>query len=349
MEKSDILRSFLEKGYQIDLETLNFFSKNERLLQKFMEDIEKKTAPSTITKDFVDLILEKDIDIILHQREKRTMTAEDLAKILFNKYTIIKKIIATHLDLINLLSINKVSEKTKKFSLIGIVTLIDEVTRNITVADDTGEIILSIDQKILADILLNDVLGFICENNGRMHVTSIVFPDIPLRRVVKNITDDKKIIFTEKITEAVLQYCEKEKNPCYIFTFSQHGEEDKYPQNVKTIHADNNSPTTAIIAKNFFIFLFNGDFLNKYIHDREIDEFMVSLLKKRYLNASNAFDCNFINEAFILENIPDVIVAKGLKDAIQTNYKGTTVLTLSENVFWVINLKTREIIKLSHT
>lgn len=195
MEKSDILRSFLEKGYQIDVETLNFFAKNEKQMKKFLEEIENKTAPLTITKDFVDLTLESDVEINVSQAEKKTITAEDLAKILFNKYNIIKKILVAHLDLVNLLSVSKITDKTKVFSLIGIVREIDATTGMIIVADDTGEINLKIDQKILNDILINDVLGFVCEKNSRINIKNIVFPDIPLRRNVKTLNEEKKTDF----------------------------------------------------------------------------------------------------------------------------------------------------------
>lgn len=158
----------------------------------------------------------------------------------------------------------------------------------------------------------------------------------------------KKLIFTEKITENILTYCEKEKTPYYVFTFSQHTEEYELPQNLKLIYIDKN-PTTATISKNFLIFLFAGSFLKKAMNDRKVDDFLISLLKKRYLNTTSIFDSNFINNAFVLENIPDIIVVQGLGEAIQTNYKGVTLLTLSENTSWIINLKTREIIKLNAT
>jgi DNA polymerase II small subunit/DNA polymerase delta subunit B len=346
MEKSDILRMFLEKGYQIDIETLNFFSKNEKQLKIFLEEIEKQTAPSTITKDFVDLVLQSDIEITVHQTEKKIITAEDLAKILFNRYDKLKRILVTHLDLVNLLSINKITEKTKKFSLIGIVSAIDETTGNVTIVDDTGEVNMKVDRNMFNNILVNDVLGFICEKNEKMNIRNIIFPDLPLRRTIKNLSEEKRIIVTEKITEEIMRFCKKEKNQFYIFTFSAHADENQFPPNMKFIHIDNN-PTTAIISKDISVFLFNGSFLKTPMRDRKVDEFLIALLKKRYLNATNIFDYNFANNIFILENVPDVIAVKNLGEAIQTNYKGTTILTVNENTAWIINLKTREIIKLN--
>jgi DNA polymerase II small subunit/DNA polymerase delta subunit B len=347
MEKSDILRLFLEKGYQIDIETLNYFFKNEKSFKKFLEEIDNKSAPPTITKDFVDLTLESDIEITVHQTEKKIMAVEDLSKIIFSKYIIIKKILLTHLDLTNLLSVNKITEKTKKFSLIGIVSAIDEASKTLTIADDTGEIILKTDQKIFEDILLNDVLGFICEKNEQTYVKSIIFPDIPLRRTIKSLTEDVKAIFTEKISKNVVDFCANEPHLVYVFTFSPHEGEDMLPKNMKIIHISSNSPTSVVISKTFHIFLFNSDFLKKVMKERKPEEFLVSMLKRRYINATASFDCNFVNDAFIFENVPDVIVVKDLCEALQTNYKGTTILALDSNSFWVINLKTREIIKLS--
>ena len=348
MEKKEVLRLFLEKGYQIDVESLNFFAKNDSFLQKFLLEMEEKKFPSTITKEFVDSVLQSDIEIFALQPDKKTLTVDETAKILLEKFNIIKQILVTHMDLVNLLSINKINEKTKRFSLIGVVADIDDDAKRISIFDDTGEITLKVDKKFLDDVLINDILGFSCEKNEGFDVKKIIFPDIPLRRNIKNLTEEKNAIFAEKTTKNILEWCSNQKNQNYLFTFMHAENQAEVPQNTKLIFVGE-GPTFATILKNISIFLFDGNFLHRVIKDKKLEDFLISLFKKRYFNATKGFNKILVNNAFVLENIPDIIAINGLKEALQTNYKGTTILTTTENTSWVINLKTREIIKLNST
>jgi len=346
MDKSEILRMFLDKGYQIDVETLDFFSKNENSLQKFFSEIEKKSTPSTITLDFVETMLQSDVVIFSLNRENKKLTAEDLAKSLLERLSIIKKILVTHMDLVNLLSINKISQKTKKFSLIGIVLRNDYSTQQITVADDTGEIDMRIDKKSSEEIQVNDVLGFVCEKDDIVRVKNVVFPDVPLRRNIKALVEEKNAVFAEKTNDSVLKWCAENKNQIYLFTFTHHDDLSEIPANVRLVFCGD-GPTFANVSKMFSIFFFDGSFLKDLANDKKFDDFLVLQFRKRYFNATKKFDKIFINNAFVLENIPDAIVVRGLGEAVQTNYKGTSLLSVTEDTAWVISLKTREIIKLS--
>lgn len=346
MEKFEILKLFLGKGHQIDLESLNFFSKNESALKKFLHEMESKKIPSTITMESVNFLLKTDIEITVHTIEKKAITAEELAKAFSRRFGILKKILLSHLDLVNLLSISKVTDKTKKISLIGIVTNINET--NVTISDDTGEANLIIDKKLVDGILVNDVLGFICEKNSGIHVRNIVFPDVPLQRNIKTLAEEKNIIFAEKITGNVLKWMGEQKIPTNIITFSKTGSDKEIPQTSQIIFLQG-TPATVSAYNTFSIFLFDGSFLKNTMKDRKADDFLISLFKKRYLNATANLDANLINNVFVLENIPDIIVVKGLGEAVQANYKGATLLTLDESTSWNINLKTREIIKIAAT
>lgn len=346
MEKAEVLRLFLGKGYQIDVESLTFFAKNENSLQKFISEMDKQTFPSTITKDFVDSVLQSDVEISGFGFDKKTITAEEIARTLFNKFNIIKKILLTHLDLVNLVSINKINQKMKKLSLIGIVTSIDESAKTVTIADDTGEITLHLEKTFFNEILVNDVLGFICEQNDTIVVRNIVFPDVPLQRKAKSFESEKFVVFAEKTSNELIKWCSSQKNPVYLFSFSQQNSFEEIPSSLKIIFVGD-GPSIASISNYFSVLLFNGAFLQDMIGDKKVDEFLISLFKKRYFNATRTINKNLLNNAYLIENVPDMIVIKGLAEAIQTNYKGTTLLTITENVSWIINLKTREIIKLS--
>lgn len=218
MEKSQILKLFLEKGFQIDIESLNFFSRNESALKKFLNEMEDKQVPSTITLDFVNFLLKNDVEIVIHTKEAKTITVEELSKIFSYRFNILKKILLSHLDLVNLLSISKITEKTKKFSLIAMVSKTQE--SSITVMDDTGEIDLTIDKKLLDEIFAYDVLGFLCEKNTGIHVRNVIFPDVPLRRNIKTLDEERNVIFAEKINESILKWAGDQKKPDeYIHLF----------------------------------------------------------------------------------------------------------------------------------
>lgn len=279
MDKSEILRLFLDKGYQIDVETLDFFSKNENSLQKFFSEIEKKPTPSTITLDFVETILQSDVEIFSINIENKILTADDLAKSLLERLNIIKKILVTHMDLVNLLSINKISQKTKKFSLIGIVLRNDYSTQQISVADDTGEIDMRIDKKISEEIQVNDVLGFVCEKNDIVRVKNIVFPDVPLRRNIKTLSEEKNAVFAEKINDSILKWCAEKKNQIYLFTSTHHDNLNELPSNVRLVFCGI-GPTFANVSKMFSIFLFDGSFLKALVNDKKLDDFLVLQFRK---------------------------------------------------------------------
>lgn len=345
MEKSDILQIFLQKGYQIDVESLNYFYKDEKAFKKFLEEIERKNIPATITIDLVNSVLKQELEISEYSLEKKTLTVEDLAKVLFERFTLIRKILVSHLDLVNLVSINKINDKTKNFSLIGIVIGKDESIKTISVADDTGEINLKIDAKSLDEILVNDVLGFVCEKNAGVSIQNIVFPDVPLRRNVKPLHEEASIIFTKKITQNILDWFGSYRNATYVFSFSGHSM-TQVPDKMKIISIGKN-PTKASIMKAISLFLFDGTFLLQELGTKKVEDFVLSLFRKRYFNAIHSLDSILFNNSYIMQEIPDIVVIDGLNSASQNIYKGTTLLTLDENTAWIVNLKTREIIKLS--
>jgi len=346
MEKAEVLKLFLEKGYQMDIETLNYFAKNESAMKKFLREMETAKLPSTITKEFVDSMLQSDVEIFELKPERKPLTAEDLSRVLLERFEIIKKILATHMELVNLVSISKITQKMQNFSLIGIVNNIDFATKTVSVADDTGEIALKLGEKNFADIMINDVLGFICEKDGNIRAKNIVFPDVPLRRGVKNLADERFLVFAEDISKNLAGWCESQKKSVYLFTFTHQNDITEFPEDVKTVFVGE-GPMFAEIAKIFSVFLFDGSFLQPVRRDKKLDEFLVLLFKKRYFNATEKLDKFIMNNAFVMEKVPDIIVTRGLNEAVQTNYKGTSLLTVDKNTSWIINLKTREIIKLS--
>ncbi|MCD6371139.1 MAG: hypothetical protein J7L39_00280, partial [Candidatus Aenigmarchaeota archaeon] len=73
------------------------------------------------------------------------------------------------------------------------------------------------------------------------------------------------------------------------------------------------------------------------------------LLKKRHFNP--IFDIRFLKEdPYLIEEEPDIVVVGGVEIPSFLNYKGVTVLSTgkdnNKNIFWIIDLSTRETLKL---
>jgi hypothetical protein len=72
-------------------------------------------------------------------------------------------------------------------------------------------------------------------------------------------------------------------------------------------------------------------------------EFFLETLKRRHFKLG-------LMDTFIIDTIPDLFVCSGLNEAIEFNYKGITFLStgnfISQPIFWMINLASRETIKI---
>jgi hypothetical protein len=59
---------------------------------------------------------------------------------------------------------------------------------------------------------------------------------------------------------------------------------------------------------------------------------------------------NYVNDPFFLETAPDIIIIADFGKPLSINYKGTTIIQCgnkSESVVgWLVNLKTRETIRI---
>ena len=103
-------------------------------------------------------------------------------------------------------------------------------------------------------------------------------------------------------------------------------------------------------VENIQIAMTYGTFLQCYMNlwSTPASTTLANLIKKRNLNP--LISPEFYNNAHLLENIPDILVVGGAGKAEHTNYKGTTILTngsfLTEPIYWLINLQTRETFKI---
>jgi len=396
MGQQEIVKLFLNKGFQLDSPSLEFFSQVPDKIDFFLEEIGKlPEKPSTITLDFIKSTFKEKPQIQILKsftQEQKVFTTEKTIQFFIDRYEKIKKILNGRLDLINLVSVNKITSKSKKFSIIVMVKEKISDSNSIVVEDLTGELIAKFQEKtsnLLEEIVLDEVVGLVCElgTNG-ITVSNVIWPDLPLRRDVNKTKDDIFCLFISDIHMDSEQFNHKsyEKflnwlnqtnyNNFYIFVLggvSSREEEvkdffSKLPKNSEKVflRADvdpdlpgifNITAPSLIKLENIVFLLSHGELLEKYSNiwrNLPAEKIMLNLLKKRHMDPIfNSHTKIFDQDQFILDIIPDIFVSGHFHNPGILNYKGTTIISsgsfLTQPLFWVINLRTRETFKLDFT
>jgi len=374
MERSKILKEFLGCGYQLTNDALDMLSKNPLITERFLKLVDRKTTPTTIDVAFINNFLNNT------HLGKESLTPNDYTNMFVKRLDIIKNIFSEKKELTNLISINKISPRTNKFSIIGMVKEKDEHGKTILLEDQTGEATIETeDEFVLNEIIEDEVLGAVCENTDGGIIGNIFFPDIPLKREINKTKEDNYCLFISDFHmdsdsfkkdsyEKYVSWLEKQKEKFIIFfvgdissnikdveqLLSDTPERHKFyfikgevdPSEVKYI----TSPHSFQID-DVNIFLMHNQNIDFYKSLwGPLDKTLTTLLKKRH------FDPFFKPEktsdkkdVYMLEKTPDIIVSAHSHSPSNTNYKGTTILStgsfISQPIFWLINLRTREIFK----
>jgi DNA polymerase II small subunit/DNA polymerase delta subunit B len=396
MEKQEIVKVFLNKGFQLDSSSLDFFFHDPIKINFFIEEIDKiSDKPSTITLNFVKSILKEKPQIQILKsftQEQKLFTTEKTIQFFIDRYEKIKKILNGRLDLVNLVSVNKITPKSKKFSIIVMIKEKISDSNSIVVEDLTGELIVRFPEKIsnlLEEIVLDEAVGLVCELGADgIVVNNVIWPDLPLRRDVNKTKDDIFCLFISDIHmdseqfnhgsyEKFLNWLNQTNySNFYIFVLGgiSSREEDvkeffsKLPKNSEKIflRADvdpdlpeifNITPPSLVKLENIVFLLYHGEFLEKYSNiwkNLPAEKIMLNLLKKRHMDP--IFDSQtkiFDQDQFVLDIVPDIFVSGHFHNPGILNYKGTTIISngsfLTQPIFWIINLRTRETFKLDFT
>jgi len=389
MKKQEIIKKFLEKGYQLDPSSLNFFLKDSGKIGAFFERIKQtKTKPSVITLDFINSMFEKIskktwVEVLRSFEQKKKTNIGELTSFFVDRYEKIRKILSRRSDLVNLISINKITPRTKKFSLIGMVK--EKTGKNLVLEDLTGEVNVFFDKD--EKIVLDEVVGAVCEQGDVIRVKNVIFPDVPLKREVNKAKKEAYCLFVSDIHmddkdfkknkyKKFLKWLNKKKfEKLYIFVLGHvsSNKEDimnffnSLPEEAFKIYLKGeDDPELRVgdlqlsefglikIEKNIVSLLSHGDFLEKYssLWKCPPEQIMLNLLKKRHIDPTFEMKI-YEKDSFVLDIIPDIITFGHLHSPGYLNYKGTTILStgsfVTKPIFWLINLKTRETIKLDFT
>lgn len=348
MEKNEILKFFLEKGSQIEPSALDFLYEHPELLDKIINS--NVQFPSIVTNSFVSQLLTDSKPPISEHPAKlpEQISIEDIVRLYNRRYQILRNMMSNRFELVNLLSINKLSDKTAKFSIIGIVHELAD--KSILLEDTTGMLKITIDKSLSQTLVEDEVIGAICERKDLdIFVRQVVHPDIPLRKEINKTKSDNFCFFVygrniKETTYSKLLTWLNEQMKLNIFVledrdsnlrkinFTQH--------NIFSLEND----LAIFEIENIRILISNGNFLDFYIKrfNQQPHSVIIELLKKRHLHPTD----NTITDPYLLEEVPDIIAINHTQKPNSINYKGTTIVFTAEPIYWLINLKTRETFKI---
>lgn len=353
MDKSDIIHLFLKSGAQINSAALEILLKNPQVLEKILQ-IDKNKLPTVITTDFLDS-LSPSIENL------GRVTVSGLTQVISYRYNFVRDIILNKSELMNLVSINKIGDKLKQFSVIGIVFEKNDI---LTLEDPTGQDEFKVDKELAKYIVEDEVIGAVCERvKNTNKITQIVYPDIPLKRETKNTKTTQEYLFISNLNitsqppdityyENFLNWAKKHKNIKIIVSGGDNDTEDyakilsDMPSNIE-VHKE----PSKIKIEDMDILLMNNGILKDYmiLWNTTIEETIINLLKKRNLDPTLRPES--YNNTFLLDTIPDAIIVGDVGTPATTNYKGITIAIngnlIREPIYWIINLQTREALKIN--
>ncbi|MCX8178507.1 MAG: hypothetical protein N3D75_01605 [Candidatus Aenigmarchaeota archaeon] len=312
MEEKEIVKTFLDMGVQLTKDSLMLIKTNPDLI---INEIKKmKTRPFFLTYDYVNNIINKYNDpkqklkeIKKWEIKEKTVKIDDYNFHLTKKYEKIRDIFIS--SGFNAISINKINENTKEFSIIGII--FSKTPRSFIIEDLTGEIEVYVEgilKSKMNEFQNDDVIAVSCvREKEKFYAKKMLHPDIPLNRDVKKLKEDLEI-----------EVSNNEQSFIRPSSFD----------NPTIIEFD--GLIFLVIPKKFLEKIGNVD-----------NDYFVDILKKRYMLKEFDPKISYSEDDFVLDILPDFIVSD-FGEKLYKNYKGTTILLVGDRGFKV-NLHTREV------
>jgi DNA polymerase II small subunit/DNA polymerase delta subunit B len=370
MTKQDIMTLFLRNNMQLDLASMDFFEKNPGKIEIFLERAKGKVPPSIITLNFVhdtvdDHKSETGIEVLTtHELKDGKLTAQDYAAYFASRFEVISKMILRKMALMNPVSIGKISQRSRRFSVVGMVNEKDDVREEAVLEDPTGSLTLQFGGRTKEDfnhMVLDEVVGAVCEQENNVVASNLIWPDLPLRKEPTKASKDVKCVFVSDIHKCdscfkkesyskFIEWASKADRNTYIFVLGDVSHEKKdvdeffneLPKRCTKIFvrgeidsqteaADIDLPNpTMINIDGVHILLSHGDFMEKYssMWGAAPDVVMLNLLKKRHIDP--VFDTNskiFNKDPYLLDVPPDIFASGHFHKPSSANYKSVTILS----------------------
>lgn len=356
MDEREVVRFFLDKGYQLAEGALSLVSSDP---EQIISELGKlKPRPFIVTEDHVKKIFEKsekpkefEARIVKEfHPQKESIKVEDYVEHFASRYEKLKTILSQHASLEKLISINKITPDTREFSIIGLIR--EKKDNSLLVEDPTGETEIFFNDLMkqrLEEIALDDVIGIRCRKiQDRLFAGSVIYPDIPLSKKVQKTKGEGKIIVIYNPSEnRFLKLIESTGDLTRVFCFwdgkpepwkskfnfihvSQYEVDQEFGQHISNpVLMQIDSIKILILPKHFFL--------------EAKPETLLYILKKRHISPTFDPRIHVKSDELVLEDIPDIIVSN-LNESFYKNYKGTTIISNSDsNRVYLIDLKTREV------
>lgn len=303
MNKSDIIKKFLAHGFQINPKALEYLYERQKLIDKIVGKLDSYRSP-VIDYEFV---------VKTAKEVKRVrISITELLDYSRARYSFISNLLRKRFELVNLLSINKIKRRTRKFSLIGVVKQIE--SNFFTLEDSTGFIRVFAPEEKIRELVLDEIIGVVCRRDGeRIIVEKLVYPDVPMAKRVKK--SSREVLVSSRMASKDVVVLPK-------------GE-------VARVELDG-----------VRIVVVDSKVISKYsIGNESLTKTCLRLVKKRHLNPSFKFLSRMSKtDPFLLREPPDLVIVKNVKALEKQNYKGMTLVALPDD--YVLSLRTRETFKL---
>ncbi len=322
------LQKLLSAGYLIEPGLENEIEKLSDSQINFLASLKRK--PFMLTKKTIESAANPKIKIAERvPSQKRSI--QDFVNAYNQRYSTLRDALAKNSELKNLVSIGSAGDG--EISVIGMVRDKTESGSEVLLEleDPSGTIKAKISANEKAKtILLDEVIGAhgFCSNKI-LTAQEIFWPDIPLRETKK--AESPAIVLIAPTAAALQKFFSNQ-----IFNYSICFEPAQVPLKIGFLGLTTSSPVSAEIAGlNFLISPASTEKLSEQLMLPE-SQILEEFLRRRNLHGHGA-----VWEQLI-ENIPDVFIARVSKESIAQNYKGTLLIGLGAGECVLLDLQTRE-------
>jgi hypothetical protein len=282
------VKNLINLGFLVDEEiTEEVENLDEETFYKLIDNLKKEKA-FIISKELLNNILSKEIEIMKQFKPVDSFTVQDFVKTLNERYNFLHDILLNKVELKNIVSINKAGNGN--VSIIGMVKEITEKNNKsiVVLEDPTGDIETLIDKNLAEKLCLDDVIAVSGNiNNKILFADKMLFPGIPLRPVNYS-QESLKIAFLSS---------KKPNNAEYIVY------KDKIKDKIKKKTYDIKEPCFFKIKNVVILVAFDFDPL--------------SIINKRYINKKNT--------DFLIDDVPDVLLTD---KKMNMSYKGVSIVSV---------------------
>lgn len=323
-----------------------------------------------------------------HSGRKET-TVSQISDRLNARYQKISEILSKKIELANLISVNRISQQNNKFSIVAMLKEVNPGDRSLLAEDPTGTTTVYISDEAVGDLpylVEDEIVGLVCDNedSSENRVARIVFPDIPLPTRVAATQQDFLCMFVSDVhmgeegfqpraLEKLEEYLRKVKQDVLVFVLGDVSKDPAdlerfqrmFPPNYTVMYLqgelegvckDNCLPDPVLVeVGGVKIFMSHGKMFQGYMEKFKVspEGMLLQMIKKRHLSPTFGENPRLDDEKLLLEQVPDIFVIGHYHEPRTANYKGATVISLgsfvTQPIFWSVNLRTRETIKIDLT